>query len=184
VITTAMSAVIEAEPRCVWRALTEPDELCAWDEDLLAPVDPPSGYPCVQSPQRWRYRLRGVQMILRERPLDVAPERRLQSALLLGGMKLEQTYSLVPEGELRTRVSIRITARNSIPVLGATIDRFEVRQLVTERVDRLLRALQKWCEAQPDANPKNVAGAEPKTSRKARKPRKSSPARGVHSNPV
>jgi hypothetical protein len=175
-----MSAVIEAEPGCVWRALTEPDELCAWDENLLAPVDPSAGYPCPESPQRWRYLLGGVQLILRERPLEVAPERRLQSALWLGGMKLEQTYSLAPEGEARTRVSIRIAAGNSIPVLGATIDRFEVRQLVTERVDRLLRALQKWCEAQPDAQPKKPKAAKRNQSRK---PRKLSPSRGAPSSP-
>ena len=96
-ITTAMSAVIEAEPRCVWRALTDPDELCTWDENLLAPVDPPSGYPCVEAPQRWRYLLHGVQVLLHERPLEVSVERRLQSSLAMGGMKLEQTYSLAPE---------------------------------------------------------------------------------------
>ena len=179
-ITTAMSAVIEAEPRCVWRALTEPDELCAWDENLLAPVDPPSDYPCAESPQRWRYLLGGVQLILHERPLDIAAERRLQSALTLGGMKLEQTYSLAPEGEARTRVSIRITAGNAIPVLGATIDRFEVRQLVTERVDRLLRALQKWCEAQADSQAQKTTAAKRRPSRKPRKP---SASRGAHSSP-
>ncbi len=151
VITTAMSAVIEAEPRCVWRALTDPDELCAWDENLIAPVDSPSGYPCVESPQRWRYLLRGVPMLLHERPLDIAVGRRLQSSLTLGGMRLEQTYSLTGESKLRTRISIRIAAKNSVPVLGATIDRFEVRRLATERIDSLLRALLKWCESRPDA---------------------------------
>jgi uncharacterized protein YndB with AHSA1/START domain len=151
VITTAMSAVIEAEPRCVWRALTDPDELCAWDENLLAPVDPPEGYPCVDAPQRWRYLLRGIQVLMHERPLEVAPGRRLRSSLALGGMKLEQTYTLTPEAESRTRVSVGIVASNSIPVLGGTIDRFEVRQLVAERADSQLRALQKWCEARPDA---------------------------------
>jgi len=98
-ITTAMSAVIKAEPRCVWRALTDPEELCAWDENLLAPVGPPNGYPCVDSPQRWRYLLHGVQVLLHERPLQVAAERRLQSSLALGGLRLEQTYSLAPEGD-------------------------------------------------------------------------------------
>ena len=146
-----MSAVIEAEPRCVWRALTDPDELCAWDENLLAPVDPPAGYPCVDAPQRWRYLLRGIQVLMHERPLEVATGRRLRSSLTLGGMKLEQTYTLTPEAESRTRVSVGIVASNSIPVLGGTIDRFEVRQLVAERADSQLRALQKWCEARPDA---------------------------------
>ena len=101
-----MSAVIEAEPGCVWRALTDPEQLCAWDENLLAPVDPPSGYPCVEVTQRWRYLLRGVQVLLHELPREIQLERRLRSTFAMGGMKLEQTYSLAPEGDRRTRVSV------------------------------------------------------------------------------
>ena len=169
-ITTTMSAVIDAEPSCVWRALTDPEELCAWDENLLAPVDPPVGYPCAETLQRWRYRLHGVQVVLRERPIEVVAERRLQSSLTLGGMKLQQTYSLTPEEGSRTRVSIKIVASNSVPVLGGTVNRFEVRQLATERVDSLLRALQKWCEARPDAQISRPSDAQrpgsPKRSRR------------------
>ena len=155
-----MSAVIEAEPRCVWRALTDPEELCTWDENLLAPVDPPSGYPRIDAPQRWRYLLGGIQVLLHEQPLEVSLERRLQSSLTMGGLKLEQTYTLAPEAESRTRLSVRIVAGNSVPVLGATIDRFEVRKLATERVDALLRSIQKWCEERPDAQMCSSSGTQ------------------------
>jgi len=144
---------MDADPRRVWRAITDPDELCAWDENLLAPVDPPANYPCLESPQRWRYKLRGIQVLMHERHLEVTTGRRLRSALSLGGMKLEQTYTLRPESESRTRVSVGIVASNSIPVLGGTIDRFEVRQLVSERADSQLRALQQWCESRASAQP-------------------------------
>ena len=106
---------------------------------------------------------------MHERPLQIAAERRLQSSLALGGLRLEQTYSLAPEGDCGTRLSIRIVAGNSVPVLGATIDRFEVRQLATERVDSLLRSILKWCEARPDAQPRKRDATEgsspPKTPR-------------------
>ncbi len=170
-----MATVIEAEPSRVWRALTDLEELCAWDENLLAAVDSSSGYPCVGTSQRWRYLLHGVQVVLHERPLEVAIERRLRSSLALGGMKLDQTYSLVPEGPSRTRLSIRIVAASSVPVLGATVDRFEVRKLATERVDSLLRALQKWCEADPSTQMCNSSETQRSGSSKR------SPASGARS---
>lgn len=148
-ITTTMSAVIEAGPSRVWRALTDCEELCGWDDNLLAPVEPSSAYPCVGTTQRWRYLLHGIQVLLREEPIEIVVGRRLRSSLSLGGMKLDQTYSLAAENPSRTRLSIRIAAENSVPVLGAVVDRFEVRQLATERIDSLLRGLQKWCETSP-----------------------------------
>jgi hypothetical protein len=46
----------------------------------------------------------------------------------------------------RTRLSLRVVASNSTPVVGGSMDRFEIRRLSTELIDSRLRAVQKWCE--------------------------------------
>ncbi len=64
-ITVGMSTVIESPPRRVWRALTEPTELVAWDDRILSPIDPASpAYPLSGQRVRWRYQLGSVQVAL------------------------------------------------------------------------------------------------------------------------
>ena len=116
-----MSAVIKADPERVWRALTDPDELCAWDDNLLAAVDLSSAYPNVDSPQRWRYLLGGIQVLLHERPVEVEVPRRLHSVLSMGGMRLEQTYTLACESDALTIATLqRIQELRECWVGGAT----------------------------------------------------------------
>jgi hypothetical protein len=153
-ITIAMSAVIRADTERVWRALTEPMELVSWDERLVAPVETPCEYPCCGQHIRWRYRLGSVQLVLHERPQAVVPGQRLQSLLSLGSMHFDQTYTLLAESvhngdAIRTRLGLKIIASNSVPVIGAIVDRFEVRKIAAERVDTTLRAISRWCEKAP-----------------------------------
>jgi len=151
VITIAMSTVIAAEPERVWRALTDPDEVVAWDERILAPVEPPDRYPFSGQHVRWRYRLGGVQLVMHDRPLEVSSPERLRRMLHVGSLRYEQTFNLVrePGTPARTRLSLKTVAANSVPVVGDVVDRFEVRRLTTAHVDDTLRALQRWCEGRP-----------------------------------
>ncbi len=57
-------------------------------------------------------------------------------------------YTLADELEApeRTRLSLRVVASNSAPVVGGTMDRFAIRRLSAELIDTRLRAVQKWCE--------------------------------------
>ena len=69
-------------------------------------------------------------------------------------MRFDQTYTLLPErgnngDPLRTRLGLKIIASNSVPVIGAIVDRFEVRRLATERIDTTLRSISRWCEETP-----------------------------------
>ena len=57
-----MSVVIDADRERVWRALTMPSELIAWDERILSPIDEPGQYPFAGQHVRWRYRLGSVQV--------------------------------------------------------------------------------------------------------------------------
>jgi hypothetical protein len=86
---------------------------------------------------------------MHDRPLEIDPQRRLRSRLNVGSMRYERTFNLQPESPDQTRLSMRLIAPNSIPLLGEVIDRFDVRSMATERVDETLRAVQKWCEGNP-----------------------------------
>lgn len=146
-----MTTVVDAARERVWRALTDPEERVSWDGRLLAPIDAPADYPFAGQHVRWRYRMGGVQMVLHDRPRTVVPPERLQSALAVGTMHLEQTLTLAAEegdGEgaaPRTRLGMSVVASNSVPILGSVVDRFEVRQLAADYIDETLRALQSWC---------------------------------------
>jgi len=148
VITVAMSTSIGATRDRVWRALTHPQELIRWDDRIESLVDPVERYPSVGSAVRWRYRLGSVSVVLRERPREVVPLERLASAVAMGLFRFDETFTLAEEsGDPRqTRLTLKLVARNSLPVVGGLLDRFAVRRLASSFVDTRLRAVQKWCE--------------------------------------
>lgn len=145
-LTTAFSALIHAPRSRVWRALTTPAELIRWDKAILSLVEPADEFPAVGSRARWRYQLGSVPVELRDRPLEVIEGSRLRSDVSLGLFRFEQTWSLADDKDA-TRLGIHLAAGNSIPVVGGTVDRFDVRRLAAEYVDGKLRALRLWCEA-------------------------------------
>ena len=154
-----MSVVIEADRGRVWRALTEPSELMAWDDRVLAgagdsrgaPGDPAAAYPQKGQRLRWRIRLGGVPVVLHEQPLEVVPMVRLGSTLKVGSLRLEQTYTLAEESldPPRTRRGMKLVTASSVPVMGDVIDRFGVRKLAAERIAQTLHAVQSWCHMNP-----------------------------------
>jgi uncharacterized protein YndB with AHSA1/START domain len=148
VITIAMSTTINAPRTTVWRAISDPNEVVRWDDRAIAALDRPDDYPSPGQHLRWRYRLGGVSLILHERPQEVVPPERLRSRLSLGMLRFEETFSLAEEtGEPdRTRLSLRVVASNSVPLLGGVLDRFAVRRTAAEFIDARLRGVQKWCE--------------------------------------
>lgn len=148
VLRTALSTVVAAARDRVWRALIDPAQVLRWDEAALGLIDPPTGYPRVGQPVRWRYHLRSVPILLRDQPLEVVPLERLRSAVSLGLFRFDQTWSLAPGAADpgRTRLGLHLASSNEVPVLGAVLDRFDVRRLAAEYVDARLRSLRRWCE--------------------------------------
>ncbi len=68
--------------------------------------------------------------------------------MALGLFRFDETFQLTTEpgdGE-RTRLTLKLVASNSVPVVGGALDRFAVRRLAVEFIDAKLRAVQKWCE--------------------------------------
>jgi len=146
-----MAVVISAEQGRVWRALTDPNEIIRWDESRLAAVDLYDGYPIIGSKVRWRSKLGSVRVVLKEEPRLIEAPARIAASYSAGSLHYDQVYALDEEPEdraqaARTRVSLKVAADNRVHLVGAEIDRFEVRKLLIERIDVTLRALQKWCE--------------------------------------
>ena len=143
-----MSTAIGASRERVWRALTIPSELIRWNDQIVSMVDPGPGYPRVGQRSRWRYTMGSVEITVTQTISRIDLGKRLQSEFCLGLFRFDETYSLQtdPIEPKRTRVSLRVTASNSIAVVGGTIDRFEVRRLTTNLIDSRLRSVQKWCE--------------------------------------
>ncbi len=146
-----MSAVIDAKRERVWRAVTVPEEIVRWDERILGLVDTSVYYPRIASRVRWRYRLGSVPIILRDSPLEVRAPERFRSAISLGPVRFEQTFTLGedPDEPDRTCLSLRVAASNFVPVVGGLLDRFAVRRVASEFVDARLQAVRNWCERQP-----------------------------------
>ncbi len=146
-ITIAMSKVIRSPRARVWRALVSPDELIRWDERRISLEAPVPGYPAPGCPARWRWRLGSVTVVHCEDALEVIPTERLRSAVRLASFEFEETYTLSDQTPDSTRLSLRLVANNTLPLLGGELDRFDVRRLSAERVDQTLAQLQRWCEA-------------------------------------
>jgi len=152
-----MSAAIAALPQRVWRALTDPSECIAWDENRLTVLDSgPGGYPEPGQTMRWHYRLGSVPIVMREEPIEVVPGRKLHSKVTLGSLHFDQTFTLNLEHDpaneadgVKTLLGMKVVASNSAPVLGAVVDRCEIRRITVDRVDATLRAITKWCENNP-----------------------------------
>jgi uncharacterized protein YndB with AHSA1/START domain len=146
-ITVAMSKVIPSPRARVWRALVSPDELIRWDERRISLEAPIPGYPTQGHPARWRCWLGSVRVEHCEEPLEVVAAERLRLAVRLASFEFEETYTLSDLPADATRLSLRVIAKNTLPLLSGGLDRFDVRRLAAERVDQTLAQLQRWCEA-------------------------------------
>lgn len=141
-----MSKVIRCPRARVWQALVSPDELIRWDSRRVSLEEPIPDYPSPGHPARWRCVLGRVTLPHTEDPLEVIPPERLRSTVRLGSFEFEETYTLCDESPEGTRLSLRLSARNTLPLFGGGLDRFDVRRLSAERVDETLAWLQAWCE--------------------------------------
>jgi uncharacterized protein YndB with AHSA1/START domain len=147
VITLAMSTRIGADRRAVWGALTDPVQVPRWRPGHVCALDPLDGYPQPGARMRWRVNLHELPVVLEDVPLDVVPEERLRSAQALGLFRFEETFTLQATGDPeQTRLGIRVSAANEMPLVGGALDRFAVRRFVTDVASSHLQAVRDWCE--------------------------------------
>jgi len=165
-ITVALSASIGAPIDRVWCALTDPSERIVWDERILGEVSPSgrstkttkttntrsAAQSANVAPKKtiWRFRLGGVPLVMQDVTSNVDPNERLVSRISIGSMHFDQTLTFHREDDesgVRTRLGMKLVARNQIAVLGEVVQRLDVQKIVIEYVDTTLRQVQKHCEA-------------------------------------
>ena len=170
-ITVALSTTIGAPNARVWRALVDPDERPIWDERVLGRVESrrapaksdargrqrareaaaASDRPKPLRDTRWRFQLGQVPMVMRDVIVEADAAHRLVSHITIGSMQFDQTLTLHAEDDEsgpRTRLGMKLVARNSIAVIGEVVPRLDVQKIVIEFVDTTLRQVQKHCEAE------------------------------------
>lgn len=164
VITVALSATVGAPQERIWRALVDPEERSAWDDRILGEVDlsrdsqkaearsraARPGRPTALRTNRYRFRLGGVPLVMQDEIIRADGHERLKSRISIGSLHFDQTLTLHAEDDEtgpRTRIGMKVVARNSITVIGEIVPRLDVQKLVIEYVDTTLRQVQKHCEA-------------------------------------
>jgi hypothetical protein len=140
----AVSVDVDAPPARVWRALCDPAEVVQWDSGVEAPLDAPPDYPAPGHHVRWRY-TDGPFRILRDRPQEVVPERKLRSLLSVGPFRFDETYALEPVGG-GCRLSANMEVRAPLPPLGWAFERFFVGPQTRRAMETSLRAIKRHCE--------------------------------------
>jgi len=159
-ITVALSATIGAPIDRVWRALTDPSERIVWDERILGEVSLSRGKNdsaktarsanTLPKKTRWRFRLGGIPVVMQDIISDADLNERLVSRISIGSMHFDQTLSFHREDDEsgpRTRLGMKLVARNQIAVIGEVVQRLDVQKIVIEYVDATLRQVQKYCES-------------------------------------
>ena len=148
-----MSAAVASPRARIWAALAEPAQAARWRPGVLALAEESGPYPCVGRTVQWRCRVRELPIVLHETPTEVAPGERLHARLRFGLFHYEAHFTLATiAGEpARARVGLQIQVPNELPLVGGTLDRFDVRRLATELAATDLMALRDWCEARRPA---------------------------------
>jgi hypothetical protein len=151
-----MSATVAASRSRVWTALADPAQAARWRPGVVALLDARGAYPRVGGTVRWRCSVRELPIVLHETPTEVAAGERLHARLRLGLFHYEAHFTLatLTGDPTRARVGLQIQVANELPLVGGTLDRFDVRRLATELAATDLMALRDWCEAaRPEGRP-------------------------------
>ncbi|MGH9156259.1 MAG: SRPBCC family protein [Acidimicrobiales bacterium] len=109
------TAVVGAPPARVWRALTDPAEVQAWDGSV--PLAIPVGYPQAGQRARWRTRLGPVPVTLFDHVRFVEPDRRLAATVRFGFVTVDEEYRLGPSADGGTVVVSDNTVTSRLPGL-------------------------------------------------------------------
>ncbi len=125
-----MSTAITADRKRVWRALTTPSELIRWDDQIVALLEPAPDYPNPGQRVRWRYRIGSIEIDVHQTIQDIQPGERLRSAISLGLIQFDNTYTLKSENATpeQPRLRLSVATWQSGPGVGRMKDRFTVRQ--------------------------------------------------------
>ena len=146
-ITLAMATEIDAPRAAVWAALADPEESWHWRPGVTERLRDGASGRRGQAKHRFRAQLHDVPVVLEEMRLATVLGEKLRSELHLGLFRFEETFSLTALGRGRTRLGLKVTAPNRMPIVGGSLDRFDVRRFATDLAGVTLQAVRDWCEA-------------------------------------
>jgi len=106
---------VAASPERVWKALTVPSEVSAWDG--VNPLDVPDLYPVPGQHARWTTRVGPFRLTLHDRVRSVLEGRELSSTIDVGFVHLEEQYLLGPT-EAGTELVSESHVSSRVPGLG------------------------------------------------------------------
>jgi len=138
-----VSVSVPAPPARLWRALTVPGEVAAWDGVGIVAV--PDGYPAPGQHARWRTRIGPWGVTLHDRVQVVEEQRRLASVIDVAFVHVEEEYQLVATGDATVVVSGNLVS-STVPGLGPL-----ARHLTRRAVSRSMRRLAAHCGAGDEA---------------------------------
>lgn len=122
---------IDAPVGRVWRALSEPVQVCQWDGARIVTVS--DDYPRVGEHARWRIPVGSWWVMLHDRPYTVEPHERLASHLSWLWVLIDEEYTLAPgpggdgthlasRNVVRARLPLGILQRTSARVVRASVE--------------------------------------------------------------
>lgn len=145
-ITLALATEIEAPRTAVWEAIASPDFQCHWRPGADARLDDVRDTNNAVH-HRYRIRLHDVPVVLDVRTIESATGRRRVSELQFGLFRFRETFTLFSRPTGGTRLGIGVAAKSRMPLVGASLDRFDVRRFATDVAATTLQAVRDWCES-------------------------------------
>lgn len=134
-VTTEIAAPTER----VWRALTVPDEVAAWDG--VVPLDVAADYPQPGQHARWRSALGPLRLTLHDRIRAIEPERRMAAEIDVAFVHVDEEYRLLVDEVGGSRLITDDDVRSHIPGLGWLAVR-----LTRANVVASMARLKEYCE--------------------------------------
>ena len=134
-----VATVIAAPVERVWRALTVPDEVCAWDG--VSQLDVPDGYPQVGQHALWRSAFGPLRLTLHDRISVVEEGQRMAAAIDIAFVHVDEEYSLLSTPEGGTILVTDDDVRSRVPGLR----RLAMRR-ARANVSSSMARLKEYCE--------------------------------------
>jgi uncharacterized protein YndB with AHSA1/START domain len=134
-VTTEIAAPVER----VWRALTIPAEVCAWDG--VVALDVPAGYPQAGQHARWRSAFGPLRLTLHDRIHVIDEGRRMTAAIDIAFVHVDEEYRLSPNAHGGTILVTDDEVRSRVPGLGPIAVR-----LTRANMQSSMARLKEFCE--------------------------------------
>lgn len=131
---------IEAPVERVWRALTSPDEVSAWDG--VVPLKVPIDYPQIGQHARWRSAFGPIRLTLHDRVRLIEEPRRMVATIDLAFVHVEEEYRLYSTSTGGTTLVTDDDARSRVPGFGWLAVR-----LTQANVSSSMARLKQFCES-------------------------------------